>query len=38
MDLEVGWRVARVRDMDATLSILAGQNLSEFADVPAATM
>jgi aminopeptidase len=33
MDLEVGWRLARVREMDATLSILAGQNLSELSDV-----
>ena len=34
IDLEVGWRVARVKEMDARLYILAGENLSEFVDVP----
>lgn len=38
LDLEVAWRLARVKEMDARLYILAGQNLSEYADVPPETM
>lgn len=38
LDLEVAWRIARVREMDARLYILAGDNPFEYADVPAATM
>lgn len=34
LDLEMTWRLARVKEMDARLYILAGQNLSEHADVP----
>src|SRR5680860_1870294 len=32
------WRLARVKEMDARIYILAGQNLFEFADVPPETM
>ena len=34
LDLEMTWRLARVKEMDARLYILAGNNLSEYADVP----
>lgn len=34
LDREMTWRLARVKEMDARLYILAGQNLSEYADVP----
>jgi len=32
------WRLARAKEMDARIYILAGQNLFEFADVPPETM
>lgn len=34
MDLRVSWEIRRVKDIDATLHILAGDNASELADVP----
>ncbi len=34
MDLRVSWEMHRVGDIDATLHLLAGDNASEFADVP----
>ncbi len=34
MDLRVSWEMQRVKDVDATLYILAGDNASELADVP----
>jgi len=34
MDLRVSWEMNRVRDVDATVMILAGTNASELADVP----
>ncbi|MHB1344033.1 MAG: aminopeptidase [Thermoleophilia bacterium] len=33
-DCEMAWRLVRVKEMDARLYILAGRNLSEYADVP----
>ncbi|MBU2601160.1 MAG: aminopeptidase [Actinobacteria bacterium] len=38
LDLEMRWRLARVKEMDARIYILAGDNLFEFADVPAEAM
>ncbi len=38
LDVEMRWRLARVREMDAYLSIQAGENLFEYADVPPETM
>ncbi len=38
LDLEVDWRLERIKAMDARLYILAGQNMAEFADVPADKM
>ena len=38
LDLEIGWRIARVKKMDAHLYALAGENLSELSDVPPETM
>jgi aminopeptidase len=34
MDLSVSWGLQRMGDVDATLSIMAGDNASELADVP----
>jgi hypothetical protein len=34
MDLRVGWELQRLKDLDAVLRILAGDNASELADVP----
>lgn len=34
LELEMSWRLARVKEVDARVYILAGQNLFEFADVP----
>ena len=34
MDLQIAWETQRVKDVDATLYILAGDNASEMADVP----
>jgi aminopeptidase len=34
MDLAASWRSRRVRDVDATIYIIAGGNASELADVP----
>lgn len=34
MDLEVGWALHRMEDIDATLYIVGGDNASEMADVP----
>lgn len=34
MDLRVSWEMNRVKDVDATVTILAGANASELADVP----
>jgi aminopeptidase len=34
MDLSVSWRSQRVRDVDATIYIMAGSNATELADVP----
>lgn len=34
MDLRVSWEMNRVKDVDATVMILAGANASELADVP----
>ena len=38
MDLRVLWEMQRVKDVDATLSILAGDNASELADVPGSVL
>jgi aminopeptidase len=38
MDLRVFWEMQRVTDVDATLTIMAGDNASELADVPARTL
>jgi aminopeptidase len=38
MDLQASWEMQRVRDVDATLYILAGDNASELADVPGSTL
>ena len=38
MDLEVAWGLQRVKDIDATLYIMAGDNASEMADVPASIL
>lgn len=35
MDLRVSWDIHRSKDIDATLYVLAGDNASELADVPA---
>lgn len=34
MDLQTSWEIQRVKDVDASLYILAGNNASELADVP----
>ena len=34
MDLEVGWALRRLEDIDASLYIVGGDNASEMADVP----
>ena len=34
MDLEVGWALHRLEDIDASLYISGGENASELADVP----
>lgn len=34
MDLQVGWELNRFKDIDAVLSVYAGENASELADVP----
>jgi aminopeptidase len=38
MDMEVGWRLARAKQIDAFLFIAAGRNQFEFSDVPPETM
>ena len=38
MDLRSAWETQRVGDVDAALFIMAGDNASELADVPAATL
>ncbi|MFH1834138.1 MAG: aminopeptidase [bacterium] len=38
LELRVSWEVQRIRDMDAVLYILAGENASELADVPGAVL
>ncbi|OFW64231.1 MAG: aminopeptidase [Actinobacteria bacterium RBG_13_63_9] len=38
MDLKVFWEMQRVADVDATVSIMAGDNASEIADVPGSTL
>jgi aminopeptidase len=38
MDLRAAWEIHSVGDVDATLFIMAGDNASELADVPAATL
>jgi aminopeptidase len=38
MDLRAAWETQRVRDVDACLFIMAGNNASELGDVPAATV
>jgi len=38
MDLRVAWELQRIGDVDASLFIMAGENASELADVPPATM
>lgn len=34
MDLQTSWGVRRVKDVDATITVMAGENASELADVP----
>lgn len=38
MDLQVTWAMQRVRDVDATIYILAGDNASEMADIAPSTL
>jgi aminopeptidase len=38
MDLRIFWELHKVKDVDASLSIMAGDNASELADVPGATL
>jgi aminopeptidase len=38
MDLRVSWEMHKFGDIDASLMIMAGDNASEMADVPGATM
>ena len=38
MDMRVAWEAQRLGELDACLFIMAGENASELADVPAATM
>ncbi|MCE5252719.1 MAG: aminopeptidase [Actinomycetia bacterium] len=38
MDLRVSWEMNRVKDVEATLSVLAGANASELADVPGSVL
>jgi aminopeptidase len=38
MDLRVSWESRRVNDVDANIYILAGDNASEFVDVPGGTL
>jgi aminopeptidase len=38
MDLRTAWEIQRVKDVDATLYLLAGDNASEMADVPASIL
>lgn len=38
MDLQVCWEMQRVKDIDASVYISAGENASELADVPGSTL
>jgi aminopeptidase len=38
LDLRASWELAKFKDLDASLYILAGDNASELADVPAAVL
>ncbi len=38
MDLRVSWEMQQVNDIDAAVSIMAGENASELADVPPGVM
>ena len=38
MDLRVEWEMHRVKDIDASISIMAGENATELADVPGAAL
>lgn len=38
MDLRVSWGMQRMRDVDASLYILAGENASEMVDIPGSTL
>jgi len=38
MDLQTEWSMRRLHDVDASIYILAGENASEMADVPARTL
>ncbi|MGI5939833.1 MAG: aminopeptidase [Thermoleophilia bacterium] len=38
MDLLVGWQMQRMREVDATISIMAGSNASEMADILPGTL
>ena len=38
MDLRASWEMYKVRDLDASVYILAGDNFSELADVPGSTL
>jgi hypothetical protein len=38
MDLRVGWQMQRLGDIDASVFIMAGDNASELADIPAAIL
>ena len=38
MDLQVSWEMQRMKDIDASIYILAGENACELADVPGSTL
>jgi len=38
MDLRISWEIQRANDIDASISIMAGDNASELADVPGSAM
>jgi aminopeptidase len=38
MDLRVSWEMHRLSDVDASVGIMAGQNATEYADIPGAVM